>query len=471
MKHLVMTFFVCLLVFAIVDDSSAQDFSQLLKAVDRVEKNLESMVNAEAEARKEAVNQLQAELANAKKSQGGVQSGEALSELKNDIDLLAARLLALEGSLQGPDNETKSTVNELLGEIAYLKTELENIKTESDRQSAMLASTEQMMPQESSDPPQDLSGEVSEWPNVEIAGFVDVLGSYNRSVEDKSDFNLGQAEIDLESDLSDRIGIALAVAYNSDDGVFELGAAEIGINLYESDEGFLNSVDITAGQFDVPFGIDYNYYPSIERKLISGPLVVDNTHAGWNDFGFKFGLESGYGNFVFYGVNGYESAYEVTDTSMALALGVSVGDEIETRPAYAFGTRLGVSPIPMFELGTSFAIGLNQSEKDEMLLWGGDIQFWLSDFYLKGEYITHSYNRSIEKSDDKGYYAQGLYDFGRFFVSGRYGSFKPDGEEWNGRFSIGGGYVLMDQVELRIESNFHDDSDENNTILQLVAGF
>jgi len=306
---------------------------------------------------------------------------------------------------------------------------------------------------------------------LEISGFVDVIGNFRKSLDDESDFGIGQAEIDLEGDVSDRVSIALAVAYNNEEALFELGAAEIGINLFASEEGLLNSIDITSGQFDVPFGIDYNCYPSVDRKLITAPEVVESTHGCWNDAGVRLNMDGPYANFVFYAVNGFESSYEVIDAAHSLELGVEIGEEVDTSPAYALGTRLGISPFQNLEIGTSVAVGFNKSEKDEMALYGADLKFSNRGLELKGEYIVHSLNRSIEESENKGYYFQGLYNFNRFFVTSRYGSFKPDGAEWTRNVSVGGGYAIDDLIELRLESNFSKDSDENTSLVQLVAGF
>lgn len=306
---------------------------------------------------------------------------------------------------------------------------------------------------------------------LEISGFVDVSGNFQKSLEDESDFAIGQAEVDLEGEISPRTAVALAVAYNSEEAKFELGAAEICINLFSAEQGMVNNIDITSGQFDVPFGIDYHYYPSIDRKLITAPEVVELTHGAWNDVGFRLDVNGQYGNFVLYGVNGFESSFEVITAAQSLELGVAVGEEVDTSPAYACGGRLGLTPVPNLEIGTSMAIGFNKSDKDEMTLSGADFQYTFRGFELKGEYIVHSLNRSIEESKNKGYYCQGLYSFERFFITSRYDSFKPDGAEWYRSVSIGAGYTIAEQVEMRVQTVFSDESDDNSSIVQLVAGF
>ncbi|RKX22194.1 MAG: hypothetical protein DRP51_02830 [Candidatus Zixiibacteriota bacterium] len=313
--------------------------------------------------------------------------------------------------------------------------------------------------------------------DLEISGFFDVVGNYQSSAGDKTSFGLGQAELDLARELSDNIAFEAAIAYNSEAGVFELGAAVIDIHLFGSEGkhrrpalGVKHS-GVIVGQFDVPFGIDYKVYASIDRKLVSPPLAVDFTHEGWNDFGVQLYMDWTFGNFVAYGVNGFESSYLVSDAAHALSLGLSIGSEVNTTPANAFGTRVGLTPVPELEVGGSLAFGLNQSDKSEMLMFGGDLQYTVADFNFKGEYIQHSLNRSIEEETNKGYYFQALYNINQFFLTGRYGAFQPDGADWAYRYTIGAGYAVADAVEIRFESTINENSFENTNILQLVGGF
>ena len=63
---------------------------------------------------------------------------------------------------------------------------------------------------------------------LDITGFFDVVGTYQSSQDDQTEFGLGQAEIDVEKQMSDITSIAVAVAYNNEAGSFELGCAELG---------------------------------------------------------------------------------------------------------------------------------------------------------------------------------------------------------------------------------------------------
>ncbi|MEA3297324.1 MAG: hypothetical protein U9R56_05620 [candidate division Zixibacteria bacterium] len=307
--------------------------------------------------------------------------------------------------------------------------------------------------------------------DLDISGFFDVTSTNQNSQDDKNEFGLGQAELDIESELSPKANVAVAITYNDAEGAFELRAAELGFNLYSSENSSVTSLDIAAGQFDVPFGIDYNWYPSIERKLVTSPMVVDMTHGGWNDFGAKLNVTSNAANLVVFAVNGFESSFEVSDAAQGLALGLNVGDQVNTTPAHAFGGRLGLTPVSDLEIGGSVAMGINQSSKDEMVLVGGDIQYSINQVDFKGEYITHSLNRSIEQEDNTGYYFQSTYNIDPVFLIGRYGAFEPDGQDWVKRYTFGAGYIIAENIQVRFESTINDNSDNNTNILQLAAGF
>lgn len=312
---------------------------------------------------------------------------------------------------------------------------------------------------------------------LEISGFFDVVNTYDRTEGDNTNFGLGQAEIDLANQLADNVAVEIAVAYIPEDGVFEVGAAIIDIDLFSSEgarhvrSSIIDHSSVIVGQFDVPFGLDYFDYASVDRKLISAPLVVDFTHGQWNDFGVQFVMDSKYGNFVAYFVNGFEASAEVIDQVATLATGIDVYEDVNTTPANAFGTRVGFKLLSQLEIGSSFAVGLNKSDKSEMSLWGADMQLNFDFISFKGEYINHSLNRSVAKEDNKGYYFQTIGTINNFFITGRYGSFKPDGADWIGQFSIGGGYAIAENVEIRLESLFNENSDLNQTVFQMVTGF
>ncbi len=314
--------------------------------------------------------------------------------------------------------------------------------------------------------------EVTAADDLVISGFFDVIGIYSNGKADATNFALNQAEISFFRQFSEKSSGQVVTAYNSNNGNFQLAAAEVGLNLHNNNEDFVTSATVYGGMFDVPFGADYQVNPSPIRRLTDIPLVVFQTHGSWVDFGFRFNAESKSGNLVVFWVNGFASSYSTTDTALALSLGVAVGEEMNTTPANAIGGRLGVTPVENLEVGGSWAIGINASGGNEMSLFGADFQYELNDrLSLKGEYINHLYNRSYDEEKQNGYYFQSLYSFDKMFLVGRYGSVKREGEEINNRFTAGVGWIIEESVEIRFASSFYKDSNDNTNILQVVAGF
>jgi hypothetical protein len=122
---------------------------------------------------------------------------------------------------------------------------------------------------------------------LQISGFGDLLATFQDENRGET-FNIGQAEIDLESELIDKFSMVLAIAYDEDS--FTIGVFTVDYNIWQADEFSpfilgIENITIGGGRFDVPFGIDYHVYPSIDRKLVSSPLVVEYTHNSWNDVG------------------------------------------------------------------------------------------------------------------------------------------------------------------------------------------
>jgi len=457
------------LVLASAPAAPAQDFNQLLKAVEKIELNLKELVEQEAQARSQELAKLRLEMKAISTGQTGQDYQTDLDKLAQAIESLRLQVQALQ-TIPPASTEQDADLVSLTSEVAMLRTELSDLRDRArDKNSLQLASTgdEALAYAFGHDAPAE--DEAPE--GLQISGFFDVVGAQQSSADDKVNYGLGQAEVDLEREISDRASIAVAIAYNTDDALFELGAAELAINLYNSEESFMASIDITAGQFDVPFGIDFHEYASIDNKLISGPSVVHYTHEGWNDVGFQFSLEASFANMVAFFVNGFESSAEVLDEVATLATGVDTYEEVDTSPAQAFGARIGFTPINHLEFGGSFATGINADSKNEMILAGADLQYGFSNFEIKGEYIYHSLNRSVAKENNSGYYLQGLYDFGTVYAISRYGSFKPYESDWVGEFSIGVGYEVTHGVELRWESLVNEHSDHNANMIQLVAGF
>lgn len=279
--------------------------------------------------------------------------------------------------------------------------------------------------------------------DLELSGFADVI--YSSSGEEGTDehFMLGQVELDLAYLLSEQIRADVAIAHH--EGSFGIGAMTIGFSPIEG-------IEICVGQFDVPFGIDYNFFPSPDRKLISAPLATEATHQLWNDIGLQLSIISSHFDLTLFAVNG------LSDTEVTAVPG--------GRLSYSFGNLL--------EVGGSVALGFTDDSEVEAGLYGVDFQFTCESLYLKGEYIEHTWEMTTEEQSTAGFYLQATVDVDPFFFCARYGGLDSDEPELDelDQVILGAGYRVIEQVELRGECQLYTSGQEDDRLLlQTVASF
>ncbi|MBU8870917.1 MAG: porin [Gemmatimonadales bacterium] len=295
-------------------------------------------------------------------------------------------------------------------------------------------------------------------PELVVCGFADFQQVVvDDSEEGDTGFFWGQVEVDIAASIDDCIDLGVAMGYDPAGESFVLGAMTIDFRLFGDAETHFNEASIEhagiiIGQFDVPFGIDWLVYPSIDRQLVTGPIAVAGTHDGWNDLGMMSYLENGPFNAVFYVTNGLDSETETADL--------------------AFGSRLGFLPTERVEVGVSYASVANEAGDEFQSLLGVDGQLELGAFSAKGEFISHKLGQNTDHPEtNEGYYAQGLYRFEQYSVFARYGNYSPAAvyPETN-RLCLGGGWVLREGAEIRCEYQFGDNL-EDLAVIQYVVGF
>lgn len=304
----------------------------------------------------------------------------------------------------------------------------------------------------------------------EMSGFFDVLNRYGSLSSGEKSIQFNQAELDISHQITDQLLGFVAVCYDNDAEAFCIGAAYADFQMVASAN---NSAGIIAGQFDVPFGIDYLTCTSIMRKTVSTPLVVSMTHGGWNDVGMQFYAGNSYGNITAYAVNGF--ADQATETTLVWNLATSTLDEtiedVDLTPRHAYGGRIGLKPLAPFnaEFGSSLAVGLNDQHRTETYLYGFDGTVTVGNGTLKGEYIYHSRNRSRQVENNYGYYLQGEYQFGRMFVVSRFDAVTHQRLGQFRRETLGAGFILHEGTEFRFEYQNPDKGLPRVAIAQLVV--
>ncbi|MBN2801746.1 MAG: hypothetical protein JXR91_01495 [Deltaproteobacteria bacterium] len=280
---------------------------------------------------------------------------------------------------------------------------------------------------------------------IDMYAFGDFYYVFRKDAPDN--FEIGQLEMDLEMPLHETVTVAAAIAYNADSGSFGVGAFTIDGGIAgNGDNYFFKTKKIEAfgfmfGQFDVPFGIAYLEYPSIDHRFVSSPLAVDETHDSWNDLGGQFYLDAGYLNVVAFGTNGI--GYSVKDDN---------GDLTYINATMALGGRVGVPLFEHLELGGSVAALFNTDFKSDAVLAGGDLNLEVAGLQLKGEYIYKKTGLQNNNGiSNQGFYAQGMYDFDPFYIIARYSEVFQKNENTVKQLSGGLGIKVIENGEIRFE--------------------
>ncbi len=480
MKRLILT--VLLFTFAWTSAAMA-GYRSIPEALDSIEQRLNELESKQSQDLGELTAQVEAIAAPPDDSR--------ISEVEVSIADLGERMKALairldtkpEDPEPGPD---AAALAALLEDLRALSEEIrENIPPEEAVVAQVEPSWEDALPPVvvSEPEPEPVSAE----PTLEISGFADFqLRPFSAEDEAADPFRMGQAEVDLVSSLSDEVAVGAWLAYGGE--AFQLGALTVDFHLFGRENHFLDvegidSSGLILGKFDVPFGIDHQVYVSLDRNLITPPLVVQETHAAWNDYGAIGYFENDWAKVGIFGTNGYgfQAGFD-GDTGVLLGYnGVGYDpavradyDIVDFDPNAAIGGRWGVMPTEFVEVGASYASFLDGDNKQNMSLVGVDFQVNLGPLEAKGELISQELGKNLDEGGQQatGYYAQGLYHYGTHYIVARLGTFNDgsEGAENQGRFSIGNGWVLLDNCVLRMEFQSNSAGDDFTT-MQVAIGF
>lgn len=305
---------------------------------------------------------------------------------------------------------------------------------------------------------------------LEITGFMDVLFSTDNPAPGERNFHLGQAELDIAACLASHTCTCVAVAYDPETGTFGLGTATVTFLLAGSGSDCRHHYrkwersGVTVGMFDVPFGIDWLTYASVDRRTITAPVAVAATHDSWNDVGAMAFIEARKYTLRAWLVNGAD--VELPDA-----------DPLVLATDGAVGARASVLPVEGVELGASAATFNTTDDAQSMSLVGFDVQASRGPWAVKGEYVARrlDFGGGADLTDD-GWYAQATRDFNRWYLFGRWD--KLDAEtsgtadlEYLG-FGLGVG--VASPAELRVEYRSwqgNTDAGDDTWLAQLVTAF
>ncbi|MCB0749017.1 MAG: hypothetical protein KDC90_16275, partial [Ignavibacteriae bacterium] len=304
---------------------------------------------------------------------------------------------------------------------------------------------------------------------LNISGFLDL--QHQQPLNSKKNiFELNQLEIALQNKVSNNLSIEGVMAFNSEAQKFEIGSGFLDLAIIDHEEsGFLNgtflsNLNITFGQIDIPFGIDYQCFASPDRKTITPPIVIQNSVNCLNRLATDINGGNENYNFNFYLLSG-------------------------TNNSLAYGARVGLLPYEQLELGCSYLTDISSAQKFTPQVLGTDLKFSNEILELKSELISSKglYQGEADSlGTNKGFYLQFVHFFEGplnlpFTAGVRYGNwirtanFEMDHEVNSiSRITLVLGISLIKNVEVKTEycaSNNQALGTENLLYTQLVLTF
>ncbi len=320
--------------FPLTQSVVAQDFGQLLNAVEKMEASLKNQIVAEASQRAQDISKLRKEIAQLKKSGPGAPDNAALAKLEREIVNLKKQYASQSGAAptSGADDQQWLDV---WRDIEFLKAENSYLRSLQEENKQELASLGNSW----TEPRQPSPDGGSELPvGISFSGFVDA-SNYSDFNARESSFGLDQVEVDIIKDFNGQALLRADVEYVSDGmGNFDL----------DLEQGYLNYTigsgqtwSFSFGKFNAPIGFELLDAPDMFQY--SHAIVFDNG-LPTNLTGLMVGTEfPAVVDWCFYIVNGWDV-------------------NSDNNRDKTFGTRIGITPMENLNFGLSAISGPEQDD-------------------------------------------------------------------------------------------------------------
>ncbi|MFZ5433914.1 MAG: hypothetical protein ACOZB3_09090, partial [Calditrichota bacterium] len=267
---------------------------------------------------------------------------------------------------------------------------------------------------------------------------------------------------------------ALGVAF---DESFTIGVATMSYSLIRNESEdedaspFFGNWTATAGQFDVPFGLDYHKYASVDRLTVTQPLICEQSHGGWNDIGLLNTLETEIGSLDAWVVKGIDS--RIWDSAEEVPEDVADDDPrwTDVPSQVSGGMQLNVSPIADVDFGCSVTRGWSEERSPAFSLIGLHAQGGWKNSSIKTEFIRAVKAEMTAPQVTRGFYVEVLQAFDPVFVIGRVDYVEDAKADIMHYYSAGGGVMITEGLEWRTEYQMHSETHEGRVLFQVVAGF
>lgn len=293
----------------------------------------------------------------------------------------------------------------------------------------------------------------------------------------RSNFDFQALELHLEYLYNEHFAANAALVWDSKDGA-NIGTGVIDYHWFDDNvpprgrifqqQGF----HIQAGRFDLPFGIDYQYFAAPDRINITAPFSTERIQQG----GFKENGFRSYGSWDIWNYAAYwtNSVYEDKGTAAGGRLGVSLG-----KHPYQMHYR---SEENNLELGVSMLADIRKGDARHYV-YGADLNFHYAMWQLSAEALWRTGGEQNESS----YYAilsLNLQDWLKqsLVLMARYEEWKPHPSQTLTRtiprLTFGLNYHLNDYFYIKLEylntlGKISQDPDFEKSALkaQLVVNF
>ncbi len=342
--------------------------------------------------------------------------------------------------------------------------------------------------------------EQAEEEKTEISGFFDVTAQ--TKTNDNQAFNLGVVELDLNRILQAghfSASVALDWFPYAVDPVAQVGAAFVDFHLYDNaiplrgrifrDPGF----HIQAGQFDLPFASDYQFYAVTDRLTVTPPMTTSRIQ--------QSGRNPANGGFNSTGIRTYGQWENLSYAAYAVDSVFTDGMAVGGRVGYLVNDPYRLhkpTSAPLVDAGLSVLLDMDKTDETTDKVYAADLSLSYENLRLVSEFLLHDSNRDRNDGNpaynETGYHVTLIADLEEWlnhalYVYSRYQAWDPeyntveiDGENYAVNrieaFSVGLGYRFNNNITLKAEYNDTLGSatlepyfQSNYGIVQLVGSF
>ncbi len=334
--------------------------------------------------------------------------------------------------------------------------------------------------------------QLEEKQSLNLSGFFDVTAHTTNNSEHP--FDLGSFELDMQFDPASYISVSSALVWDGD-----TAAVAVALLDYHSFDhnvparGYIFSepgYHLQFGRFDIPFGIDYEFFAAPDRPNITAPLTTNRIqNGGLNGDGIRV-----YGNWLKldYAVYLTNSLFESTGSSLGTRIGIHPGKD-----PYRVHQHASVSD---FSIGLSYLQDRDGEENIRNTLTAIDARWHFSMMEISLEsicldnpvQIVLPNNSLAGKASECGNNLTLLLDYKPVSIFVGYGKWTPDytavldATDNNNsyavsklkRFTLGARYVFDDYLKIKLEYYTHmnteteePDFEKRRLTFQMVASF